>query len=248
MATRGAPIALFAHRGNSSEAPENTSAAFRLALDAGADGVEFDVQLSRDRVPVVIHDETLERTTDGTGLVTERSLAELKALDAGAWKGHAFAGERIPTLEETLVLFRDSDILVNIELKTSEILYEGLAKASARLVKAMGMARRVVISSFNHHSLLESAREAPEIARAPLLYAHLVEPWRYVRANGFQALHVERHACTEALVRGCRAAGIPLRAYTVNAEEAFRHLAALGVDGVFTDRPRMLALARGSAP
>lgn len=244
MPSPGTAIALFAHRGNSGEAPENTIAAFRLALDSGADGVEFDVQFSRDRVPVVIHDETLERTTNGKGGVAEHSLAELKALDAGAWKGHAFAGERIPALEEALALFQESELLVNIELKTSEIFYEGLAAAAARMAKKMGIARRVVISSFNHHSLLEAAREAPEIARAPLLYAHLIEPWRYVQAQGFQALHAERHACTGALVRGCRGAGIPLRAYTVNDELDFRRLAALGVGAVFTDHPRKLAQLR----
>jgi glycerophosphoryl diester phosphodiesterase len=236
--------ALFAHRGDSAEAPENTLAAFRLAIHSGAEGVEFDVQASRDAVPVVIHDRTLERTTDGAGLVGEHTLAELKALEAGAWKAPAFAGERIPTLEEALNLLRGSALALNIELKTSEMFYPGLAEAVARIVREMGLAGRTILSSFNHHSLLEAARSAPEIPRAALLDAHLIEPWRYVLAQGFQALHVERHACTAELARGCAQAGIPLRAYIINDEGEFRRLAALGVDAVFTDHPRRLAQVR----
>jgi glycerophosphoryl diester phosphodiesterase len=235
---------LIAHRGNSSAAPENTLAAFRAALDSGAEGVEFDVQLSRDGVPVVIHDENLERTTSGRGQVSERTLEELKRLDAGAWFAPEHADARIPTLEEVLRVLRDSALAIHIELKTGELPYPGLVDIVVKMVRYLELTQRVRFSSFNHHTLLQAARLAPEIPRAPLFYAHLIEPWRYAQAHGFQAVHVERHSCTPDLVRGCREAGLPLRVYTVNAEADFRALAAMGVDAVFTDRPRKLAEVR----
>src|SRR5579863_1834901 len=126
---------IFAHRGNSGEAPENTLAAFRQVAGVGADGVEFDVQLSRDGVPVVIHDETVDRTTDGKGAVAGLTLAQLQVLDAGKWFGAAFAGERIPTLEAVLEVFRGASIRVNIELKTNRTPYPGLSQKVIDLVR-----------------------------------------------------------------------------------------------------------------
>ncbi len=235
--------ALFAHRGDSGGAPENTLAAFRRVRDTGADGVEFDVQATRDGVPVVIHDESLERTTDGRGLLQEHTLEEIRRLDAGSWRDPAFAGERVPTLAEALEVFRGTPLTVNLEVKTHILPYPGLAEAVVGEVRAQEMSGQVLLASFNHHTLLELGRLAPEIPRAVLVRSHLIEPWTYVAAHGFHALHPEHHACTETLVRGCHAAGLAVRAFAPNDEEDVRRLIGMGVDAVLTSYPaRMVAL------
>ena len=149
---------ILGHRGASHDAPQNTLAAFRKAVEVGADGVELDVHLSRDGVPVVIHDAKVDATTDGTGYVSAKSLEELKALDAGLSFDPQFSGERIPTLEEVLLEVGEA-LLVNIELKVGRI--DGLAAAVVDVVKRLGMQPRVWFSSFRPYLLYQSARSGP---------------------------------------------------------------------------------------
>ncbi|MDH4246532.1 MAG: glycerophosphodiester phosphodiesterase family protein [Deltaproteobacteria bacterium] len=234
---------IIAHRGNSVEAPENTLPAFRGALTSGAVAVEFDVQLTRDGVPVVVHDETLGRTVKGTGRVGDHTLAQLQALDCGSWFGTPFAGEHVPTLRAVLEVLRDSALRAHIEFKTSHFPYPGLVPAVIREVERLQMAQRVAFSSFNHHTLLEARREAPHIPCAALVFGNLLEPWDYVRKHGFQALHLQADAVDELLVRGCRKAGLALRAYTVNDPEQAVALSHLGVTGIFSDTPRRMVEA-----
>ena len=144
---------VWGHRGASGVAPENTLPAFDLARRMGADGVELDVQLSADGRLVVIHDETLDRTTTGSGPVAARTLDELRTLDAG--RGLAgYAGARIPTLDEVFELFAGTPVVVNVELKNSVVAYPGLEEKVLALVAAAGMADRVLLSTFNHLSLV----------------------------------------------------------------------------------------------
>ncbi len=234
---------IFAHRGNSSAAPENTLAAFRGAQQAGAAGVELDVQLSKDGVPVVIHDERLERTTSGSGWVGEHSLVELKQLDVGRWFAPAYEAERLPTLAELLELFRGGPMIVNIELKTNRVPYPGLVPATLREIDRMGMAAQVILSSFNHHSLKEARALAPRIECAAILYDRLLEPWDYGRRHAFQALHLHFSQVDEALIAGCRGAGLPVRAWTVDDGAQAQRLAVLGVAGLITNRPREMLAA-----
>lgn len=236
---------VIAHRGNAGEAPENTLAAFRQAIELGADGVELDVQASREGVPVVIHDETLERTTDGRGPVAERSLAELQALDAGSWFHERYAGERIPSLEAVLELLRPTSLLVNIELKTAVAPNPGLAEVVIRQVEVLGLRERVVLSSSNHYTLLEARTLAPHVACAALVDDHMIAPWLYVRANGLQALHPNVHAVTPHLVKSCKQYGVPVRPYTVNDERTAARLMAWGLAGLITDHPGRLLALRG---
>ena len=239
--------ALFAHRGHSAEAPENTLAAFKAAVGSGAAGVELDVQLSRDGHPMVIHDEHLERTTNGQGPVGALTRAELERLDAGGWFGPVYRGEPVPALETVLDLLAPTGLLVNVELKTLRVPYPGLVQAVVKLVRARGLEARVILSSFNHHSLVEAARLAPELERGALLYAGLVEPWHYARRAGFGALHVSFPTVDETLAAGCWEAGVRLRAYVVDDPAVARRLRALRVDAIFTNAPRRLAahLAEG---
>jgi glycerophosphoryl diester phosphodiesterase len=140
-----------AHRGASAAAPANTMAAFEKALALGADGIELDVQLSADGVPVVIHDFTVDDTTDGSGKVARMTLAQLEQLDAGSYFDPAFAGERIPTLEKVLEVMGNR-LLLNIELKGFSLFDKGLERAVIGLIEQHALRSRVFLSSFNPFS------------------------------------------------------------------------------------------------
>ena len=234
---------IIAHRGNACGAPENTLEAFRQAVELGADGVELDVQLSSDGVPVVIHDETLERTTDGAGAVAEHSAAEITALSAGLWFDPPFPAARPPTLDAVLEVLSPAGLEIHLELKTDIHPYPGLAEAVAALVGRRALGDRVMISSFNHHTLKEVRRCAPELPLAALLSGRMIAPWDYAVREGFQALHPEYRSVDAELAENCRERGLALRAYTVDDAEAARRLMNLGLDGIMTNVPgRMLSL------
>ena len=234
---------IFAHRGASRAAPENTLPAFEAAIRLGADGVELDVQYSSDGAMVIFHNATLEKTSDGTGRVTAHTLSELRALDAGSWFDPAFAGTRIPTLDEVLDLLKDK-LLINIELKVLEALRSGLAADTVKSVRAYGMADRVVISSFNPFALRQAKQAGPEIECA-LLLAHDLPGWmhwgvtrRYCRADG---LHPDSAMVNEAYLARAHQLGMPVRVWTVDDEADMRRLIALGADAIITNVPDILA-------
>lgn len=231
----------FAHRGSSKICPENTMAAFRKALEQGATGIETDVQLTKDGQMVLIHDETLDRTTSGTGWVKDYSLQELQVLDAGSKFDAAFQGECIPTLDELLELVKDSGTIVNIELKNGTILYEGLEQKVIERVRAFQMADRVVISSFNHYSLYLCKQIAPEIRTGILYMEGLYEPWEYAATLQADALHAYHYAVLPEFVQGAKALGKAYHPFTVNDIKEMQRLLEAGVDGIITDYPDRLA-------
>ncbi len=231
----------FAHRGSSKICPENTMAAFRKALEQGATGIETDVQLTKDGQMVLIHDETLDRTTSGTGWVKDYSLQELQELDAGSKFNAAFQGERIPTLDELLELVKDSGTIVNIELKNGTILYEGLEQKVIERVRAFQMTDRVVISSFNHYSLHLCKQIAPEIRTGILYMEGLYEPWEYAATLQADALHAYHYAVLPEFVQGAKALGKAYHPFTVNDIKEMQRLLEAGVDGIITDYPDRLA-------
>lgn len=228
---------IWAHRGACREAPENTLPAFERALAHGVDGVEFDVQLTADGVPVVIHDETVERTTSGQGHVVGHSLAQLRRLDASAGM-EGFGGVRVPTMAEVLDLVVPSGVAVNIELKNSEEDYPGLEEKVLAAVEAYGIADRVVLSTFNHYSLRRLRRLGAPVELAMLYTDPLYKPWRYAARLGVGALHPPaRYVWGAGYVRKAHAAGLKVRPWVVNSERRLARLAAWGVDAVFTDAP-----------
>lgn len=239
---RGRP-AVVAHRGASAEAPENTLAAFRRALEIGADAVELDVHLSADGHPVVLHDPLLQRTTDGAGLVRDHPLDVLRRLDAGRWFGEAYAGERVPTLAEALDLLRRVRVIV--EIKNGPIYYPGIAARVASVVAEVGHPA-VTVSSFDHPVLLEVAAAAPALPTAVLFAARPVAPVRLAADAGARYLHPHWAYATADLVAAAHAAGLLVECWTADEPEAQRHLAAAGVDGIMTNHPaRLLALLEG---
>lgn len=233
---------IWAHRGASAYAPENTLPAFELAIAQGADGVELDVHLSADGTVVVIHDETLERTTNGTGKVGDQALAALRVLDASA--GFAdFAGVRIPTLTDVLDLLAPSSLTINIELKNSRVPYPELEEKVVAMVAAYGIADRVVLSSFNHYSLRHLRSLGSGCELAAFFTDPLFRPWRYAVDLGVQAIHPPlAYVVGKGYIRKAHHRGLAVRPWMVNTERALRRMQRYRADAVFTDDP---LLARG---
>lgn len=239
---------IWAHRGAPREAPENTLPAFELAVAQGAEGIEFDVQLSADGTVVVIHDETLERTTNGAGPVADRSLAQLRSLDASAGMP-GYAGVQIPTLADTLALLAPTGVMLNIELKNSVTDYPGLEERVLAAVAAHGIADRVVLSSFNHYSLKRLQHLGAAAGELGVLYSDpLYKPWRYAARLGMGALHPpSRLVLGPGYMRRAHAAGLAVRPWVVNSERRLGRMFAWGADAVYTDLPALALRLRDGA-
>jgi glycerophosphoryl diester phosphodiesterase len=235
---------VIAHRGFSARAPENTLVAVSSAIRIGADMVEVDVTLTSDGRLVCIHDETLDRTTNGTGIVQDHSLAELQRLDAGSWFSREFYNARIPTLEEVLDLI-NGRILLNIEIKP-EAVTDADGGISALVVQAVierKMADQVVVSSFEPRALRQVAAIDYTIVTATLYDEDLqaeASPLDIVAAARSQGFNVSRKQVDGDLVHLCHSNGIPVAVYTVNKTRHMRHMIDLGVHAVFTDHPDRL--------
>ncbi len=237
----GAPTRVIAHRGFSTKAPENTLAAIRLAIDAGADMVEIDVTVSADGHVVVFHDDTLERTTNGRGPVTERTLVELRSLDAGSWFAPRHLGEPIPTLDEVLDLVR-ARILLNIEIKPEAVALDAPRRV-AGLVRERAMAPQVVVSSFAPAALIAMREHTLDIRTASLLNTdlhHGLDPGDIAGEVGATAFNLDHRQLTEGILRSCREHGLPVSVYTVNDRARMLELVEMGIDAIFTDRPDLL--------
>ncbi|MFC4076583.1 glycerophosphodiester phosphodiesterase [Salinithrix halophila] len=230
------PITVYAHRGFSAVAPENTMVAFRKAAEAGAHGLELDVHFTRDDQIVVIHDETVKRTTDGKGKVRELTLEEIRRLDAGSWFDGEFRGEKIPLLSEVLELVADRGLSVNIELKNNKTAYPGLEEAVLEWIGRFGLVDRTVISSFNHYSLRKIRDLRPEVDAAILYMANLFEPWNYARNVGATSIHSYWPTTVEDMVKRSKEAGVPVRPFTVNQTKEMRRMIHLEVDAIITDK------------
>ena len=242
---------IFAHRGSSAHAPENTISAFELALKQQADGIELDAKLSADDVVVVIHDQTVERTTDGSGKVRELSFAALRQLDAGSFFDIAFQKEPIPSLEEVFETV-GHQTYINIELTNYDSPFDRLPEKVAELVKRHRMGNHVLFSSFNPLVLRRIHRLLPDI---PL--GLLAGPGR----NGllarsqigrllihYQAIHPELRDATPSLIQRAHQRGYMVNVYTVNRENDMRQLFNLEVDGIFTDDPLLARQVLADTP
>jgi glycerophosphoryl diester phosphodiesterase len=240
----------FAHRGACNEAPENTLAAFRRAVDLGADGIELDVQLSADGEVVVIHDFSLETTTNGKGSVRDKTLAELRELDAGATFDPSFSGQRIPTLQEVVDAVGDH-LLLNIELKTEETKDSGLAAAVVRIIEENGLLDRAVLSSFNPLAVWRAKRLNPRVP-AGLLYAPdspflLRRPWPRHFMH-LEALHPYHADIDVRYMDWARKRGYRIHTWTVDEPDRMRALMLLGVDIIITNLPDLLSQVLAAGP
>ncbi len=227
---------VMAHRGYSSKAPENTMPAFELAIEAGAGGLELDVHLTKDGEVVVIHDPTLDRTTNGGGSVASFTMEELREFDAGSWFAPAFKGTKLPTLREVLDLIKDRNVLLNVETKTA-LGFEHLNDKVAPLLDEYSMWEKTVISSFNHYALVHMKNIRPQ-ARTGILYnCALVNPWVYAKSIGASALHPHHMTIIPELVQEAQQQGMMVNVWTVDGEADIERVKLAGVDSIITNVP-----------
>lgn len=237
----------FAHRGFSSQYPENTLFAFQKALEEGVDGIENDVQMTRDGELVILHDESLDRTTNGKGWLKDYTLAELRELTANGTFGDQFPAQRIPTLREYLELVKNEPVISNLELKTGVFEYPGIEQKTAGLLREYGLCDKVIISSFNHFTILRMQRIAPE-----LKYGFLSGDWRidagaYTQRYGVQCYHPHFLSLTPAAVEELHAHGIEINPYTIDWPEHIRDMILKGVNSVITNCPDVVNRVRKAA-
>ncbi len=232
---------LIAHRGGGSLAPENTLAGIREAAKFGCRAVEFDVMLSADRVPVLIHDETLARTTDGRGRVCDLTYAQLSTLDAGSGFSRQFAGESIPRLDDALDLCRSLGFAANVEIKPAK----GADRQTGRIVAEHAMERAsgmpVVLSSFSLIALDEARKAAPDLPRGVLFGAPPADWLDIVRRADALSMHCKWTRLSAEVIAAARSAGVPLVVYTCDYAQQAQRLFDAGVASVITDRPDRLS-------
>lgn len=228
---------IFAHRGAAGTHPENTMVAFYEAERVGADGIELDVQMTKDGALVVIHDETVDRTTDGTGWVKDFTYRDLQSLHAGYKFAEQYPTCPIPLLEEVLAWISGTSLLLNIELKNGLIAYDRLEEKVIDLVKHYQLEPRVIFSSFNHNSMARCRQLAPTIETALLYMERLYQPWQYVRVLGAKGLHPYYRTVSESFVREAHLHHVRVRPFTINSEEAMNTMFRYKVDAIFTDYP-----------
>ncbi len=218
---------IIGHRGAAALEPENTLCSIQKALDLGVDQIEIDVHLTHDQYLVVIHDETVDRTTDGHGAVADFALREIRQLDAGK-------GERIPTLQEVINSVRRRAIL-QIELEGPRT-----AAPVVRIVEQNGMVDQVLLTSFVHERLHEMRRLNSNIRLAALWFKAPEDACEQAVGIGAEALHVEHHNTDAALVKQAHAHGLKIRAWNPDTVDEMQHVIDLGLDGVSSNRPDLL--------
>lgn len=230
------------HRGACGDAPENTLASIREAARQGAAWVEFDVKLTADGEPVLLHDSTLDRTTNGHGSAESKDLASLKALDAGAWFHPRFAGERIPTLKEAVALLGELGVGANVEIKACR----GREAETGRVVAAAlrdwwpASLPPPLLSSFSTASLIAARDVEPDFERA-LLVRRVPPDWRLRLSDlGCGSLHCSARTLNREQIEAVANAGVPLRCFTVNEPHRAELMHAWGVAGFFTNFPARL--------
>lgn len=228
---------IFAHRGASAYAPENTVEAFALAMEQGADGIELDVQMTKDGQVVVIHDETIDRVSDGTGAVRDYTLEELKKFH---FSNHMenYENAVIPTLKEVLDLIKSSSMLLNIELKTGIYWYPNLEEKTMELVKESGMEDRVIYSSFNHYSIKKILELNPH-AECAFLYSDVIlNVDKYAKNAGVCGLHPSvYHLKMAEFLKEYQESGLKVRVWTVNKKEDMEKFIKADLEAVITNYP-----------
>lgn len=236
---------VISHRGANQLAPENTMPAFEKSLTFGVDGFENDVHLTKDGVLVVCHDDTVDRTSNGTGLICEKTFEELRALDFGSWFSPEFAGTKIPTLAEFFAVCGPVKV-INVEIKRAMDGSTESAGAVARLAREMGVFDKLIVSSFEM-DMLQACLAEDETTRVCYLYApdcpHMEEilddPIAFAEKYRLYAYHPIVLMVSRDYIEECHAAGLIVNPWTVNQEHAITALCDWGADGIITDAPEL---------
>ncbi|WP_124066454.1 glycerophosphodiester phosphodiesterase [Clostridium sp. E02] len=228
---------VWAHRGASAYAPENTLEAFELAIKQKADGIELDVQLTKDGKMAVIHDETIDRTCDGVGFVTNFTMKELKNFHCNRTHPE-YPSAVIPELKEVLDLLKPTGLTVNIELKTGVFRYKGLEEKAMRLVESMGFKDRIIYSSFHHPSIIKIKKLNPNALTGMLYSDGWINVLGYAKLIGADALHPSFHLMrSEKLILEARKRNLPLHVWTVNEKPIMESLVREKIGAIITNYP-----------
>ncbi len=230
---------IIGHRGCAAYAPENTLEGLHTAADMGVEWVEFDVKLTKDHIPVLFHDDTLERTTNGHGLVAETTYEDIKQLEAGSWFGDSFAGIKIPTLEEAIDVLIDRNLGLNLEIKPCPGREKETAEVALDILSQYwDDHERLLISSFSHVSVEVARDMATDWYRDLVLPPEWPENWAELADYlDVSAIGVEGNNCTRDQINELLALKKPIMAYTINDPDRARLLQSWGVDSFFSDAP-----------
>ena len=233
---------IIGHRGVADYAPENTLVSIHTAADMGIEWVELDVKLTKDEVPIIFHDDTLDRTTNSSGPVALKTYDELKELDCGSWYGESFIGTHIPTLEETIEVLIDRDLGLNLEIKPCPGKEKETAEVALDLLSTIWDDHdRLIISSFQHVSLEAAQDIASDWHRGFLLPEEWPENWHELAQYlDVSTVHVNANTVSREQIEDIMDLEKPILAYTVNEPDVARRLQSWGVDGFFSDRPDVL--------
>lgn len=238
---------IIAHRGLSGFYPENTMLAFKKCLSLNIYGIELDVQKTKDNHIVVIHDEKVDRTFNGTGYIKDMTLNELQSLHSTCKNYEHNEDCKIPTLKEVLLLFKPTDFIINIELKNSKIKYKNLEEDVISLVKELKMERRIIISSFRMKSLHKVRSLCPKIPRSYLIsekfYKYRLKSMIFSKAIKNKSTYISpRYSIIDKeFIKKSHRRDLQILCYTINTVEQYDKLLKLKVDGIFTDFPNILS-------
>lgn len=228
---------VFAHRGASKLYPENTLPAFKKAIEFGVDGIELDVQLTKDGHVVVIHDEQIDRTSDSNGWVKDKTLKELKSLDFGSWFSEECKDIRIPTFREVLELLSSWKGTLDVELKNGPIICPGIEQKVINLIKEYSFENRTIISCFNHNSLVECKKIEPKIKTGIIYIAGIYNPWEYAKRIKADAIHPLYYNMLPEVVNGCKENHIEMNYWTIDDPKYIKAAYSLNVHGIITNVP-----------
>ncbi|MCB0326310.1 MAG: hypothetical protein KDD52_01700 [Bdellovibrionales bacterium] len=240
-------FSIIGHRGYPEIAPENTLTSFEAAISAGVDMVELDVSFSRDRELVVMHDDRVNRTTNGRGKVSSHDWKRLRELDAGSWFSKDFSGEQIPSLSQVLECCKGK-VRVNVEIKpeaVSDDLEGGIEQRVLEEIQRFGMRKDCIVSSFSPLAVKHIREIDSQIETALILDKSLnTNPKEYAEHLGIQGMHLHQRKISREHVQACIAQGLAVRVYTVNKVPLMKKLRDFGAHGVFTDRAQLMLDAR----
>ena len=234
---------LFAHRGFSGRYPENSPAAFRAALEqTAADGIESDVHLTKDGKLVIFHDDTVNRTSNGSGYIKDHTFEEMLRLDIGGWKSPEFAGEHVWTLGQLLDFCKESSLLLNRELKNYSIFYQGLEQMAIDEICRRQMQDQVFVSSFNHISMQQFKNLCPDIKTGLLYDKPLLDIEHYIRRSNADNMHPGFKLLKNQpeLMELFHSRGMKVNTWTVNEEADMRDMITRGVDCIISNHPDLL--------
>lgn len=227
---------IFGHRGLSSIYPENTMAAFKGAYDDGMDGIELDVHMTKDGEIVVIHDFFMDRTTDGMGYIKDLSFRDIRKHSAGKWFNEKFSLEKVSSLQEIFEYFKDKNFKINVEIKAGYRFYENIEEKIIDNIHKYYKKENIIISSFDHYSLLKCKEIDSTLETGALYEAALYNPWTYMKSIKVDYIHPQYQTLTDEVIENSKKEGYKINTYTVDDVDAIKRLISKDINIIFTNK------------